>query len=169
MKPRATPTHKHDLTDDQAQALELLLDGESVSETARKTGISRQTVSKWRNQHPVFVADLNAAMRDRLTATHAGMFDLAPKALAVLTAQMEAGGEDATETARDILRLLASLAPVQIGPTTAGQAEHALDDHPNPFLRDFAAASLARAGVPFPDTDDADAWEGETDHERTSA
>lgn len=43
----------------QERALELLLSGKTVTDTAKEVGVSRQTVSTWLNHDPVFKAELN--------------------------------------------------------------------------------------------------------------
>ena len=70
------------LTAAQTIALEALLRGATVTDAAKAAGVSRQTVSTWRNQDPLFIAAMNAAARDQLRETHTGLRALAPAALA---------------------------------------------------------------------------------------
>ena len=107
----------NDLTEAQTIALEALLRGATVTDAAKAAGVSRQTVSTWRNQDPLFIAALNAAARDQLRETHTGLRALAPAALAILAQELEAGGETASRAARDVLRFLE-----RIGPDTIGSA-----------------------------------------------
>ena len=51
--------HLSTLTAIQAEALSLLLQGHSVNATAKRIGVVRHTVSRWRNHHPAFIAELN--------------------------------------------------------------------------------------------------------------
>lgn len=48
-----------ELSIEQQNAIELLLTGKSDRETAEACGVTRQTVSEWRNNNPRFVAELN--------------------------------------------------------------------------------------------------------------
>ena len=43
----------------QQNAIDLLIQGKSDRETAEAIGVSRQTVTNWRNNNPVFIAELN--------------------------------------------------------------------------------------------------------------
>ena len=43
----------------QQNAIDLLVQGKSDRETAEAIGVSRQTVTNWRNNNPVFIAELN--------------------------------------------------------------------------------------------------------------
>ena len=43
----------------QQNAIDLLIQGKSDRETAEAVGVSRQTVTNWRNNNPVFIAELN--------------------------------------------------------------------------------------------------------------
>ena len=44
---------------EQENAIDLLLQGKSDREVAEAVGVSRQTVTEWRNHNSVFVAELN--------------------------------------------------------------------------------------------------------------
>lgn len=105
----------YDLTEPQQRALASLLEGTSVTEAASRAGVSRQAVSGWRNQNAVFVAALNAGARDRITQARTQLLGLVPKAITVLMADMEKGGEPASRAARDILRALERLSIDKVG------------------------------------------------------
>ncbi|NSW83138.1 MAG: helix-turn-helix domain-containing protein [Syntrophothermus sp.] len=47
------------LTIEQENAIDLLLQGKSDREVAEAVGVSRQTVTEWRNRDALFVAELN--------------------------------------------------------------------------------------------------------------
>lgn len=47
------------LTIEQENAIDLLLQGKTDREVAEAVGVSRQTVNQWRNQNPLFAAELN--------------------------------------------------------------------------------------------------------------
>lgn len=61
--------HLATLTAIQARALSLLLQGHSVTAAARRLGLERHTVSRWRNHHPAFVAELNRQQQELLSQT----------------------------------------------------------------------------------------------------
>lgn len=87
-----THTPKHPtpdtLTAAQSTALEALLAGASVTEAAKAAGVTRQTVSEWRNQHGAFMAALNAAAHDQLGHLATRVQALAPVAIDVLEADL---------------------------------------------------------------------------------
>jgi len=47
------------LTIEQQNAIDLLLQGKSDREVAEAVGVARQTVTEWRNRNALFVAELN--------------------------------------------------------------------------------------------------------------
>ena len=47
------------LSIEQQNAIDLLVQGKSDRETAEAIGVSRQTVNNWRNNDTVFIAELN--------------------------------------------------------------------------------------------------------------
>ncbi len=44
----------------QLNAIDLLVTGSSDKEVSEKVGVDRSTVTRWRNYHPAFIAELNA-------------------------------------------------------------------------------------------------------------
>jgi hypothetical protein len=44
---------------EQLNAIDLLIQGKTDRETAEAVGVSRQTVTDWRNNNPTFIAELN--------------------------------------------------------------------------------------------------------------
>lgn len=136
MRAKATPDRP--LTAAQTVALDALLDGATVSEAAKRAGVTRQTCSEWKNHNPAFVAALTLAMRDRLSHAHSGIIGLVPQAVRVLEDDLEAGGERASQAARDILRFLEQVGPVD----TSTSIPAPVDDHPWPDLREWALQSM---------------------------
>ena len=51
---------RRQLSVEQERALELIILGQNDREVAESLSIARQTVHKWRNYNPLFVANLNA-------------------------------------------------------------------------------------------------------------
>jgi len=107
----------HGLTEAQERALESLLAGQSVTAAAERAGVSRQSVSTWKNRDPYFIAALNRTSRDRLRHAQDRLIGLAPAAIDALSNDLDAGGDRATRAARDILRALEKIPSDSLGPT----------------------------------------------------
>jgi hypothetical protein len=60
------PTRAPQLTDPQRIALQAELDGKTTAEAAQLAGVTRQTVSEWRNHNPEYRAARNAATWDHM-------------------------------------------------------------------------------------------------------
>ena len=103
------------LTDRQTAALAALADGESVTAAAKRAGVSRQTVSEWKNRNPAFIAAFNGCTRDQMSQVHGRLVQLGPRAVEVLAGELDAGGDGATKAARDVLHLIQKLGPALIG------------------------------------------------------
>ena len=51
-------TKKNELTPQQTQAIDLLLTGQSVTDTAAAVGVERETLSRWKNHDAAFMSAL---------------------------------------------------------------------------------------------------------------
>lgn len=51
------------LTDKQIEAIELIVQGESISDAAKLVGVSRTTVSTWKNKDELFKAELDKSLQ----------------------------------------------------------------------------------------------------------
>ena len=51
------------LSDKQIQAIELIVQGESISDVAKLIGVSRTTVSTWKNKDELFKAELDKSLQ----------------------------------------------------------------------------------------------------------
>lgn len=71
----------YELTAQQVEALDLLLVGRTVTETAAALDVARETVSRWRNNDPAFQAAYNAALKSAYEATTARLLDGRARAL----------------------------------------------------------------------------------------
>ena len=109
---------KIQLTEKQIQALDLLVTGKTKTEAAKEIGVTRETVSRWANGDPIFIAALNS-MRQELHEVQADrMRQLAAEAYSALSELM---GAEAPPS----VRLRAALAVIEaakdvekrIGPT----------------------------------------------------
>ncbi|NFC29193.1 carbon monoxide dehydrogenase [Clostridium botulinum] len=52
-----------ELSQQQLKAIELLLKGTSINDIAKITGVSRQTISTWKNKNEVFKAELDKSLQ----------------------------------------------------------------------------------------------------------
>ncbi|EPY2273710.1 helix-turn-helix domain-containing protein [Clostridium sp. FAM 1755] len=53
-----------ELSQQQLKVIELLLKGTSINDIATITGVSRQTISTWKNKNEVFKAELDKSLQD---------------------------------------------------------------------------------------------------------
>ena len=79
------------LTPQQLAAVELLVAGRSDVEVAAKVGVTRETVNRWRNWNPLFVATLNELRLDLWKATRERVRHLNGKALDVIETHLQGG------------------------------------------------------------------------------
>jgi hypothetical protein len=79
------------LTPQQLAAIELLIAGRSDVEVAAKVGVTRETVNRWRNWNPLFVATLNEWRLDLWKATRERLRHLNAQALDVIEQHLRAG------------------------------------------------------------------------------
>lgn len=104
-----------DLSAAQERALAALLRGTTVTVAADEAGVTRQTVSGWRNGDPDFIAAYNRGRLELWEAEQARLSAIRTKALDVVDAALD--GEDATSLALDVLKLLARLSVEPRGST----------------------------------------------------
>ena len=58
------------LSEQQLCAIEALIGGSSIQEAADAAGVNRVTVSRWRNHHPEFQAELNRRRDEKIGRAH---------------------------------------------------------------------------------------------------
>ena len=75
----------------QDLAIEVLVGGGTTLSAAKESGVTRQTVSLWRNHHPGFKAALNSRRRELLTERADRIRDLDAQALAVMAEAIDDG------------------------------------------------------------------------------
>lgn len=96
----------YELTPDQAAALDLLLAGQSVTATAGAVGVSRETVSRWRNSDPAFMAAYNAAFTAAYDAGQARLLDARARAVDTLVGLLDSDDPaTALKAAASLLRV----------------------------------------------------------------
>jgi hypothetical protein len=110
------------LSIEQENALEFLLQGQSDRAVAEAAGVSRQTVWEWRNRNPVFIAELNRRRFELWDEAQERMKSLANRALDVVELQLDSGDPKAALAAAKYIlqgtRLLGDTDLPRSGPTT---------------------------------------------------
>src|SRR5262245_38555114 len=113
----AAPTWS--LSEQQLTAVDLIVSGRNLQDTADALGVQRPTVSQWVNHHPGFQAALNQRRQELWADLVDHLRSLAPKAVAVLAKELDS--DNPMPAALAILRAcgLANGPLVPSGPTDA--------------------------------------------------
>jgi hypothetical protein len=110
------------LSIEQANALEHLLQGQSDRAAADAVGVARQTVWEWRNHDPLFIAELNRQRSEMWQEARDRLKILANRALDVVESQLDSGDPKASLAAAKYIlqgtRLLGETELPKEGPTT---------------------------------------------------
>jgi hypothetical protein len=88
MSKATKPDKIRQLSIEQANAIEHLLQGQSDRAVAETVGLSRQTVSEWKNHDPLFIAELNRQRSEMWREARERMKALANRALDVVEVQL---------------------------------------------------------------------------------
>jgi transposase len=80
---------KRQLSIEQANALEHLLQGQSDRAVAEVVGVARQTIWEWRNNDPLFIAELNRQRSEMWTEARERLKSLANRALDVVEMHLD--------------------------------------------------------------------------------
>jgi Homeodomain-like domain len=116
------PDKTRQLSIEQENALEHLLQGKSDRAVAEAVGVSRQTVSEWKNHDPLFIAELNRQRSELWWEAHQRLKSLANRALDVVELQLDSGDPKAALAAAKYIlqgtRLLGDTDLPRSGPTT---------------------------------------------------
>ncbi len=94
-----------ELSPQQIIAAENLATGVTVTATAERLGVSRQTVSGWLNNSPEFRVQLNRLRRDLWTESRDRLRSLLPPALAAVDAKIMAHDADSWKAAIELLKM----------------------------------------------------------------
>jgi len=110
------------LSQEQMNSIEHLLQGKSDRAVAEAVGVSRQTVWEWKNHDVLYIAELNRQRFELWREAHQRLKSLANRALDVVEQQLDSGDPKASlAAARYILqgtRLLGETDLPKSGPTT---------------------------------------------------
>ena len=93
------PDKIRQLSQEQENAVEHLLQGKSDRVVAEAVGVSRQTVSEWKNHDPFFIAELNRQRSELWREAHQRLQSLVNRALDVVELQLDSGDPKAALTA----------------------------------------------------------------------
>lgn len=110
------------LSQEQQNAIEHLLQGKSDRAVSETVGVARQTVWVWRNQDPLFIAELNRQRSEMWTEARERLKTLANRALDVVEAQLDSDDpKSSLAAAKYVLqgtRLMGDTDLPSSGPTT---------------------------------------------------
>jgi hypothetical protein len=110
------------LSIEQANALEHLLQGQSDRAVAEAVGVARQTIWTWRNDDPLFIAELNRQRSEMWTEARERLKSLANRALDVVELHLGSGDPKASLAAAKYIlqgtRLLGDTELPKGGPMT---------------------------------------------------
>ena len=122
MSETTKPDKTRQLSIEQSNAIEHLLQGKSDRAVAEAVDVSRQTVWEWRNHDPLFIAELNRQRYELWSEARERMKTLANRALDVVELQLGSGDPKAAlAAARYVLQGTQLLGDTDLpikGPTT---------------------------------------------------
>jgi hypothetical protein len=122
MHEMTNPDKIRQLSLEQMNSIEHLLQGKSDRAVAEAVGVSRQTVSEWKNHDVLYIAELNKQRFELWREAHQRLKSLANRALDVVEMQLDSDDPKAALAAsRYILqgtRLLGDTDLPKSGPTT---------------------------------------------------
>jgi Homeodomain-like domain-containing protein len=98
-KPHQT-AHKA-LSIEQQNAIDLLILGHTDQAVAEQIGITRETVCRWRNEHPYFMAELNRRRKEMWQTAHDKLRGLVGKAIEIVAKALDT---DDVKTALAVLK-----------------------------------------------------------------
>jgi len=90
------PDKIRQLSQEQMNALEHLLQGKSDRAVSEAVGVARQTVWEWRNRDPLFIAELNRQRSEMWKEARERLKTLANRALDVVESQLDSGDPKAS-------------------------------------------------------------------------
>jgi len=109
---------------EQRAALDLLLMGKSVIESAKSAGVARATVYRWIKNDPVFRAAYNEWHDQLRESSRSRLLALTDKAADAVEKALEAGD---ARTALQLLKGMGMLREVSPGPTDPAEVKRTLD------------------------------------------
>jgi len=123
------------LSVEQLTAIDVLVMGKPDAEAAEAAGVTRPTVTDWRNHHPVFIATLNARRSALWADAHERLRALVGQAIANLETAVQEGKIPVSIEVLKIVGLYGAVGAPS-GPTD-----------PEVIIRDTAEAQATREGL----------------------
>ncbi len=120
MHDQAKPDPLMSVNPSQERAIEVLLSGGTQQEAAAAAGVSRETVNRWRNRHPGFIAELNQQRHNRALEFQDRLRDMDGKALTIV-ADALGSGDRAAALMWIKARTLSAISTEPSGPRTADE------------------------------------------------
>jgi len=85
------PDKIRQLSQEQQNAIEHILQGKSDRAVSEAVGVARQTIWEWRNRDPLFIAELNRQRSEMWKEARERLKSLANRALDVVESQLDSG------------------------------------------------------------------------------
>ncbi len=82
-----------ELTPQQEEAIEMIMQGKKTIEIAEALGVSRYTISRWRNEEPEFMVELNSRRMQIWERQRERLTKMIEKALGIVSQSMESADE----------------------------------------------------------------------------
>jgi hypothetical protein len=154
------------LTSAQAIAVAALVSGSTVTEAAEKAGVSRETVSKWVNHSPAFIAEIQNQRAEFTAALRCELMSLGKQAVNVIRETLEKstgdGGFKDFMAAVKVLELIGAVGDKPTEPTTVHEVSLQIKEKQAELARRKLAAELD-SWVGSNNEDDADGELAATD------
>jgi len=113
------------LNDKQSLAISLIILGQNDSEVAGKVKVTRQTVNKWKNRFPEFIATLNATRLSLWDSQIERLRKLLPEAVSILQEELK---DENPKVRRDAARfLLRGISLMPSGSTVAEVVQNKME------------------------------------------
>lgn len=116
------PDKTRQLSQEQLNSIEHLLQGKSDRAVAEAVGVTRQTIWEWRNHDVLFIAELNRQRSDLWSEAHQRLKSMANRALDAVELQLDSGDPKASLAAAKYIlqgtRLLGDTDLPRSGPMT---------------------------------------------------
>ncbi len=139
----------------QESALEVLLRGGTQKEAAEAASVARETVCRWVNDHPGFIAALNQGRQARVVAMRDRVQEMDAKALAILDHALE-DGDPGAALAWLRMRSVRGVGFESPGPMSADEvidtrAQSRVDEVRQEFIDMLAELNDEGSGIPSVD------------------
>jgi len=122
------PDKTGQLSIEQQNAIDLLIQGKSDRETAELVGVTRQTVTGWRNEHALFAAELNQHRQEVWGSQVERLRGLVSKAVDTIEANLDSEDDSARQRSAEYVLKAVGLHGANLKPKGATTAEDVQKD-----------------------------------------